>query len=128
MGLLLTLPKEKNALYYDFEDAYWAIDNVFYSCDRIDFFLHAYPSRESKKKNYSILENPSFGYGSANGAGSVSSDLYTWHVTMSLTKVFKDGSIPAGKDAQYTAIYNWIKWYTELPWKDVFEEDTEEEN
>jgi len=42
-------------------------------------------------------------------------------VFMDLTNIFPDGSIPAGKDAQYTAIYNWIKEYTELPFEDVLE-------
>lgn len=121
MGLQLTLDKTKNPMYYTFVNAYWAIDNVFYSYDRIDFTLVAYPNREAKLMQYSILENPSIGYGSAAGAGSVSCELYTWHVTMALTQVFPDGSIPAGRDAQYTAIYNFIKEYTQLPFVDVLE-------
>lgn len=123
MGLSMTLPKDKNTMYYEFEDAYWAIDQLIYTTDLIDFRLVAYPNREAKLMDYKTLDNPSIGYGSANGAGTVSCGLYTWHVTTALTDVFTDGSIPAGKDAQYTTIYNWIKAYTKLPFQDVFEEE-----
>ncbi len=122
MGLSMTLAKDKNRMYHEFEDAYWAIDNVIYSFDQIDFQLMAFPSREAKLMNYSMLENPSIGYGSAYGAGTVDSPLYLWHVRMELTNIFPDGSIPAGRDAQYTAIYNWIKAYTGLPFTDVLED------
>lgn len=123
MGLSMTLPKDKNQMYFEFEDAYWAIDQLLYTTDLIDFRLVAYPTREAKLKNYTTLENPSIGYGTANGAGTVACGLYTWHVSMDLTIIFPDGVIPAGRDAQYTAIYNWIKEYTQLPFEDVFEEE-----
>ena len=119
MGLQLTLDKTKNHMYMTFEDAYWAIDNVVYTTELIDFSLKAYPNRESKLMDRHILENPSIGYGS--GKNTADSSLYEWHVTMNLNEVFTDGSIPAGRDAQYTAIYNWIKEYTQLDWVDVFE-------
>ena len=131
MGLSLDLPKDKNQLYYDYINAYWAIDQVIYTTEIIDFRLVAYPTREAKLRNYSTLENPSISnskgdrFGSANGAGTVSCDLYTWHVALPITEIFSDGVIPAGKDAQYTAIYNWIKEYTQLPFEDVFEDEQE---
>ena len=121
MGLQLTLDKTKNLMYTTFEDAYWAIEDVSYTTDSIDFLLRAFPSREAKLMNLHILENPSIGYGS--GDSSVCAYLYCWHVHMNLTEIFPDGSIPAGRDAQYTAIYNWIKEYTELPWTDVLEDE-----
>ncbi len=121
MGLQMTLPKDKNHLYYEFKDAYWAIDNVIYSLGLIDFSLKCFPNRESKLMNNEILSNPSIGIGSSR-LNTVDSSIYEWHVRMDLTEIFPDGSIPAGKDAQYTAIYNWIKEYTELPFVDVFEE------
>ena len=122
MGLSMLLPKDKNRMYYDFEDAYWAIENVFFSYEQIDFTLTAYPNREAKLKNYSILPNPSIGFGSAVGVGDVGCQLYEWHVRMALTEIFPDGQVPAGKEAQYTAIYNWIKLYTKLPFLDVLED------
>lgn len=110
-------------MYFDFIDAYWAINDVVYTVDAIDFRLKAYPNREAKLMDKHILENPSIGYGS--GSSVVSCSLYEWHVTMSITVIFPDGSIPAGRDAQYTAIYNWIKEYTQLPFEDVFEDEQE---
>lgn len=122
MGLKLTLLKEHNQLYHDFIDAYWAIEDVMYTTDQVHFKLYAYPSREAKLRNYSTLENPSIGYGGPIGGGEVYSFLYLWNVSMALTNIFPSGSIPAGRDAQYTAIYNWIKEYTGLPFEDVLED------
>ena len=119
MGLRMTLPKDKNHMYYDFIDAYWAIENVIYSLGMIDFSLRAFPSREAKLMNNEILSDSSIGYGSAQE--NVNSILYEWHVFMDLTNIFPDGSIPAGKDAQYMAIYKWIKDFTKLPFEDVLE-------
>lgn len=36
--------------------------------------------------------------------------------------IFPDG-IPLDADKQKTAIYNWVKVYTGLPFEDVFEEE-----
>ena len=119
MGLQLTLDKTKNLMYYTFIDAYWAISEPTYTTELIDFSLRAYPNREAKLMNNQRLDNPSIGYGS--GASAVSCILYEWHVVMDLRVIFPDGVIPAGRDAQYTAIYNWIKEYTQLPFTDVFE-------
>jgi len=120
MGLQYTLRKDKNSMYYDFIDAYWAISNVVYGVDSISFRLKAYPTRESKLMDLQTLENPSIGYGS--GGVVVDSSIYVWNVNMPITNVFPDGSIPAGKDAQYTAIYNWIKDYTKIPFDDILED------
>ena len=121
MGLKMTLTKEHNQLYNDFIDAYWAIDNVGYTPEQVIFTLYAYPSREAKLLNHNSLENPSIGYGSPVGAGTINCALYLWNVEMAITNIFPSGSIPAGRDAQYTAIYNWIKEYTQLPFEDVIE-------
>lgn len=119
MGLQLTLAKDKNKMYYDFINAYWAIDNVYYTTDNVAFALKAYPNRESKQMDLHTLDNPSIGYGS--GADTVDSSIYLWSVVANLDDVFSNGVIPQGRDAQYTAIYNWIKAYTRLPFTDVFE-------
>ena len=121
MGLKMTLSKEKNRLYTDFIDAYWAISNVFFTYDTVDFSLFAYPSREAKLMNGSELEDPSIGWGGPTVANTVFSPLYQWHAVYPLTDIFPSGSIPSGRDAQYTAIYNWIKAYTQLPFEDVIE-------
>ena len=88
MGLRMTLPKDKNHMYYDFIDAYWAIENVIYSLGMIDFSLRAFPSREAKLMTNDILPDPSIGYGSAQE--NVNSILYEWHVFMELTNIFPD--------------------------------------
>ena len=119
MGLSLTLDKTKNLMYYTFENAYWAIENVTYTPEIIDFSLRAYPNREAKLNNGMIQTDPSIGYGS--GDSSVMCYLYSWHVSQSLESIFPGGVIPTGRDAQYTAIYNWIKQYTGLPFVDVLE-------
>lgn len=122
MGLQLTLPKEKNTLFYDFVNAYWALENVSYSADYLNFSLQVFPTREARLQNRMKIKSPSLGYGYAVGQ-VVDSLLYTWTERVPITDVFPSGSIPAGKDAQYTAIYTWIKAYTGLPFEDVLEEE-----
>lgn len=117
MGLKLSLTKNNNPMYYDFPDAYWEIDGLSYTPEQIDFRLLAYPNKEARTNNHNVLEDLTIPYGAPLG-GSVNSALYQWHVTMSITNIFPDGVIPAGRAAQYEAIYNWIKEYTELPFED----------
>lgn len=119
MGLRLTLDKTKNHMFTTFKDAYWAIDKVVYTVDLASFSLKAYPSREAKLMEGQVLENPSIGIGS--GDSLVNCCLYQWSVVTNITDIFPDGSIPAGRDAQYTAIYNWIKDYTKIPFDDILE-------
>lgn len=119
MGLQMTLPKEKNGLYHDFTDAYWAIIDLVYSPADVSFHLNAFPSREAKLKDRSIQSNPSVGFGT--GPGVVESTLYSWHAQLPVDMVFPNG-IPQGRDAQYTVVYNFIKQYTGLPFTDVLEE------
>ena len=121
MGLQMMLQKEKNPLFFDFVDAYWALDNVSYSTDSITFSLMAYPTRDAKLAIHTALVNPSIGgFGSAEKA-YIAPVLYIWTHSTDIADVFPNGIIPAGRDAQYTAIYNWIKEYTQLPFEDVFE-------
>ena len=119
MGLQLTLDKTKNSMYTTFVDAYWAIHDVYYTTDMVTFTLEAYPSREAKLMEGQALEDPSIGFGA--GDSPVYCRLYTWHVLEPISEIFPNGVIPVGKDAQYTAIYNWIKAYTQLPFVDVLE-------
>ena len=119
MGLQMTLAKDKNKLYYDFHDAYWAITDLVHGTDSISFLLEAFPSREAKLKDRAPQENASIGYG--GGDIVVRSSLYEWRGIFEITAIFPSGAIPAGKDAQYTAVYNFIKAYTDLPFVDVLE-------
>ena len=119
MALSMTLTKDKNRLYVDFIDAYWVIDDLFYTTDTIHFSLKCYPNRESKEMNNHVLDNPSVDFGC--GSRVVDSLIYSWNVNMDLRNIFSNGVIPAGKDAQYPAIYKWVKKHTGLPFRDVFE-------
>ena len=117
----MALPKEHNRLYSDFNNAYWAIDKVSYTVESVSFKLLAYPSRDAKLANRTTLAHPSIGYGEPYGGGTVDCVLYKWSVVADVTEIFPSGVIPAGRDAQYTAIYLWVKRYTSLPFEDVFE-------
>lgn len=120
MGLLLPLSKTKNTMYYDFDQAYWAINDLMYSETACGFTLNAYPSREAKLMNNTILDNPTIGFGSS-GTNVVDSILYTWNIQVAILEIFPSG-IPLNPDEQKTAIYNWIKDFTGLPFEDVLEE------
>lgn len=118
MGLQMTLTKDKNKLYHDFQDAYWAITDLVYGVDAVSFMLKAFPTREAKLKDKAPQEDPSIGFG--EGDPVVDSALYKWRAQFAITDIFPQG-IPIGRDAQYTAVYNWIKAYTGLPFTDVLE-------
>lgn len=119
MGLKMTLSKEKNCLYHDFVDAYWAISEVGYSTNACEFLLQAYPSRDAKLMHNVPLEDPSIGYG-APVKEVVDSVLYIWNGIFPIVDIFPQG-IPLDENAQKTAIYNFIKAYTKLPFEDVIE-------
>lgn len=120
MGLQMTLTRDNNSLYCDFTGAYWAIDEVAHDIEKVWFRLVAYPSREAKFANRTLPVNPNLGYGRPV-RGMVECELYYMPMNAPVADVFTDGVIPAGRNAQYTAIYNWIKSYTQLPFEDVFE-------
>lgn len=118
MGLSLTLSKECNALYNDFIDAYWCIENVCYSTTYIAWELNAYASRDAKYKAMQNVENTL----PAGGAlfPTYDTKLYRWNAQFAISTVFPNG-IPLSEDEQLTAIYNFTKSYTGLSFEDVFE-------
>ena len=119
MALQMTLAKDKNTMYFDFPNAYWVIEDLNYTTTAVVFRLNVYPNRESKLMQNHVLENPSVGFGGAMNV--VSSRLYTWQAVTEITNIFPSG-IPLSVNEQKTAIYEWIKSYTELPFIDVLEE------
>lgn len=120
MGLKLTLGKENNRLYHTFTDAYWAIDGLNYTTTVIRFTLNCYPSREAKYKHNSQMSESMLSIGSASPL-IYFTILYSWDTYVNITDIFPSG-IPLSEDEQKTAIYNWIKSYTGLPFEDVLEE------
>ena len=119
MGLKLTLEKEKNHLYHTFEDAYWAIKEIKYTTSELYGKLICYPSREASHKQGQSVE----GRLSVGGPyfPIIEPRLYHWEFLAPISTVFPSG-IPLSEDEQKTAIYNWIKSYTRLPFTDVLEE------
>lgn len=125
MGLQLTINERQNLLHHTFEDAYWAIDKLSYDLTRVSFSLRAFPSRDAKIKEGTPVEDdvPVLGYSTDL---RYSPELFQWRANFPVEQVFPNG-IPLGKDAQYTAVYNFIKEHTGLPFADVFEYVPEKE-
>jgi hypothetical protein len=121
MGLKMTLAKENNHLNYDFINAYWSISELSYDTQNCYFRLKAYPSREAKLSDLSPLATPTLPMGGASYP-VVNCSLYLWEAIIPIVNIFPDG-IPLDENEQKTAIYKFIKEYTELPFEDVFEED-----
>lgn len=121
MGLKLSLKKEDNYLYCDFVDAYWKINGIMYNTTSLSFELACYPTRESSKKDMEIIGSYSLPIGGSDGHSAYSTKIYKWEGITTIADVFPSG-IPLSEDEQKTAIYNWVKKYTGLPFEDVFEE------
>ena len=123
MGLKLTLEKEKNHLYHTFEDAYWAIKEIRYTTNELYGKLTCYPSREASHKQGQSVE------GRLTVGGPyfpvIEPRLYCWEFLAPISTVFPNG-IPLSEDEQKTAIYNWVKLTTGLPFEDVLEEQETE--
>ena len=120
MGLKLTLSKENNPLYYDFVNAYWAITNINYTVNQCIFKLEAFPSRDAKYKTRTPLEGTTLPIGCASSP-MFETNLYEWDGTFMISDIFPSG-IPLDANEQKTAVYNFIKSYTSLPFEDVFED------
>ncbi len=125
MGLKLTLSKENNRLYYDFIDAYWSVDAITYTTKTVSFTLNCYPSREAKYKHNANMGTSTLPVGSASPEVYFTI-LYSWETYAMITDIFPEG-IPLSEDEQKTAIYEWVKTYTGLPFEDVLEDDEEGE-
>jgi len=121
MGLRMTLPKEKNGLYTDFIDAYWCVRNIAYSTDEVGGELLCFPSREASQMQGLQLDDPYLSVGGPSN-DHVYAVIYSWQFLARITDIFPSG-IPLNADMQKTAIYNWIKAYTQMPFEDVFEEE-----
>lgn len=129
MGLKMTLNKENNRLFTDFVDAYWSVDEIRYTTTEMGFVLRCYPSREAKYKNLVPMEHPfiviTLENGETTSIGGIGNpvfdtELYRWECQLAIAEVFPDG-IPVSADDQKTAIYEWVKAYSQFPFEDVFE-------
>ena len=120
MGLQLTIEKEKNQMYYDFIDAYWAIKEIRYTTEYLYSKLLCYPTRDASHHQGEKV-SASFNVGGPY-LPIVDSVLYQWEFATKIADVFPSG-IPLDENEQKTAIYNWVKTYTGLPFKDVLEDE-----
>lgn len=124
MGLQLTVYKEDNALYADFVNAYWRIDNIVFSnangVGYVSFELNTYPSRESANMNLHSITSNTFPVGGAT-AIAYSTKIRTWLATFKSADVFTEG-IPLTETAQKDVLYALVKSYTGLPFTDVLED------
>ena len=120
MGLQLTLSKENSRLYTNFKDAYWSVDSISYTTTALRFKLNCYPSREAKYKHNNEMPTSTLPIGSASPLVYFTI-LYTWETYVTTSEIFPNG-IPLSEDEQKTAIYEWIKAYTNLDFTDVLED------
>ncbi len=117
MGMLFELAKTENYLGIDFEQAYWAIDDVGIGEQSgvfgLGMTLHAYPTREAKKltEEQAIVGQKPFGASTSYNYNAV---LYEFNLFLPINTAFPDGNIPASLDGLKTRAYNIIKAYLNL--------------
>ena len=119
MALQLTLPKECNNLYYEFVDAYWFIDEISYDTQDCYFNLLVFPNREVRLANGKYLPSNPLPIGGVSH-NVVRGEIYRWNGMFPIVDIFPNG-IPLDVNQQKTAVYNFIKAYTKLPFGDVYE-------
>jgi hypothetical protein len=128
VGIVMDLDKSQNALFHQFEQAYWAIENVAFGSDGADgsvmvsFNFSAYPSRESKKAMEQLTEPVSNGKFGGPVMNIVESTLYRWSGIFRASDIFAVG-IPVLKEEQLEILYPFVKSYLKLTdAQDVLEE------
>lgn len=128
MGIVMDLDKTQNALFHQFEHAYWAIENVAFGSDGADgsvivsFNFSAYPSRESKKAMEQLTEPVSNGKFGGPVLNMVQSNLYRWTGMFRASDIFAVG-IPVLKEEQLEILYPFVKSYLKLTdAQDILEE------
>lgn len=120
MGLSLTLGPEQNHIGIEFPNAYWHVEGISYGGGYTAGSLVCYPSRDVALREGTELsewEQIPIGGPTYNHAHA---KLWSWDFSFPTAVAFPNG-IPLDEKAQKTAIYNWIKGYTKLPFKDVIE-------
>ena len=120
MALSYTISKDMNPMYVDFNDAYWVITDLRYTTEDIVGWLKAYPSRECYKKEGNVIEDKTIAFGGTTDF-SYQPHIWQWNFMFPIKNVFPNG-IPLDVNQQKTNVYNFIKEYTQLEFKDVFED------
>lgn len=125
MGLKLTINKQDNALYMDFTDAYWKVEDIMFSNfdgeAYVSFSLNAYPTRDASKMMLAPMEYT--GTIPVGGASTIAYNprLWHWEGAFRTADVFPSG-IPISESEQKDVLYQLVKTHTRLPFEDVIEE------
>lgn len=130
MGLKFKLAKEFNHIYADFDNAYWAIDNiVVYPENRqsyVHFELTAYASRDAKHKNMQTVAEPSPKEIPLGGAVSAVYNTELYKAVQELPTANLFDTVPNTISAQKDILYAYIKTLldnAEITYEDVLEEN-----
>lgn len=124
MAIKMRVPKEHNHIYYDFDDAYWKIEDINVGINSGDAYVNfrftAYPNEEASDKEHQETQ-PMLNFGGPNRY-NVENRLYTWVGLFPASEIFPNG-IPLTESEQRMILYDFIKVYLQLEdYEDVFEE------
>ena len=127
MGFLINLPKESNAMYTDYPEAYWYLDNVrtIYEDDiqNVLYDVSAYPSREVKNNDGFWLV-PAYPFGNPTRS-QVDALLYVFTDKHPTAEIFPNG-MPSDLNEVKRILYTHFKAFLDslgVAYTDVFESD-----
>jgi hypothetical protein len=119
MGILMQLPKEANTLYFHFDTAYWAIENVSFGSQggdgsvMVSFLFTAYPNRDAKQKTASLEQVQQFSMFGGPISTMYEAQLYRWAGLFRASDIFAHG-IPTSFTEQLAILYPFVKTYLNL--------------
>lgn len=127
MGFLINLPKESNAMYTDYPEAYWYLDNIrtIYESNvqQVLYDVSAYPSREIKNnEGLWLVSAYPFGYPTKS---QVDSCLYRFTDKHPTAEIFPNG-MPSDLNEVKRILYNHFKAFLDslgVAYTDVFENE-----
>ena len=131
MGFLINLPKKSNAMYTDYPEAYWYLDNIrtIYEdgVQKVLYDVSAYPSREVKNnEGLWLVSAYPFGYPTKS---QVDSCLYRFTDKHPTAEIFPNG-MPSDLNEVKRILYTLFKVFLDcigVAYIDVFENDNVEE-
>ena len=127
MGFLINLPKNSNAMYTDYPNAYWYLDNIrtIYeeNVQKVLYDVSAYPSREVKNmEGYWLVAAYPFGDPTSS---RVNACLYRFTDNHPTAEIFPDG-MPSELSKVKSILYSHFKAYLDsigVEYIDVLEEE-----
>ena len=127
MGFLINLPKGSNAMYTDYPDAYWYLDNIrtIYEdgVQKVLYDVSAYPSREVKNNDGRWLV-ATYTFGDPTNS-RVNACLYRFTDKHPTSEIFPSG-MPSNLNEVKRILYTHFKAFLdslEVAYTDVFEDD-----